>query len=76
MSTDEAAAFAAERAIPFFETSAKTADNVESMFLKMAADIKARLALDDVRKAEGEGGRKPLRGVAIKSGRSCPLWFW
>jgi len=41
---DEAKAFADERGIPFLETSAKNATNVEKAFLTMAAEIKNRMA--------------------------------
>lgn len=43
--------FADAQGIPFIETSAKTAANVEEAFLRMAADIKARIA------TQGPSGR-------------------
>ena len=42
--TNQARDFAASLGIPFIETSAKTAANVEQAFLKMTSDIKARIA--------------------------------
>ncbi|KAH3767098.1 GTP-binding protein ypt1 [Pelomyxa schiedti] len=43
VSTEEAQAFADAQGLPFMETSARTAYNVEKAFLKMTADIKARI---------------------------------
>ncbi|XP_062087637.1 ras-related protein RIC1-like [Humulus lupulus] len=43
VSYDTAKAFADEVGIPFFETSAKDATNVEQTFLTMVADIKSRM---------------------------------
>ena len=40
-----AADFAAQLGIPFIETSAKTAANVEKAFLMMAAEIKSRYVI-------------------------------
>ncbi|GER49919.1 RAB GTPase homolog 1A [Striga asiatica] len=44
VSYDTAKAFADEIGIPFMETSAKNATNVEQAFMAMAADIKNRMA--------------------------------
>ncbi|KAL2526976.1 Ras-related protein RABD2a [Abeliophyllum distichum] len=44
VSYDTAKAFADEIGIPFMETSAKNATNVEQAFMAMAADIKTRMA--------------------------------
>ncbi|CAA3005373.1 ras-related RABD2a [Olea europaea subsp. europaea] len=44
ISYDTAKAFADEIGIPFMETSAKNATNVEQAFMAMAADIKTRMA--------------------------------
>jgi hypothetical protein len=42
--TEAAKAFAAEVSIPFLETSAKNATNVEDAFMTMAGEIKKRMA--------------------------------
>ncbi|KAK3008941.1 hypothetical protein RJ639_014024 [Escallonia herrerae] len=44
VSTETAKAFADEIGIPFLETSAKNATNVEEAFMAMAAEIKNRMA--------------------------------
>ncbi|XP_060187910.1 GTP-binding protein YPTM2-like [Lycium barbarum] len=44
VSTETAQAFADEIGIPFMETSAKSATNVEQAFMAMAASIKNRMA--------------------------------
>ncbi|KAE9459369.1 hypothetical protein C3L33_08720, partial [Rhododendron williamsianum] len=44
VSSETAKAFADELGIPFMETSAKDATNVEQVFMAMAAEIKNRMA--------------------------------
>lgn len=44
MDTDAAKDFAAQVNIPFLETSAKNATNVEDAFMTMAGEIKKRMA--------------------------------
>eukprot|EP01105_Mastigella_eilhardi_P027236 TRINITY_DN82_c0_g2_i2.p1 TRINITY_DN82_c0_g2~~TRINITY_DN82_c0_g2_i2.p1 ORF type:complete len:205 (-),score=67.94 TRINITY_DN82_c0_g2_i2:190-804(-) len=55
-----AKAFADGLGIPFLETSAKTATNVEQAFLKMASEIKTRMGV-----STPAGGVKP---IVVKSG--------
>ena len=73
--------FAASLGIPFIETSAKTASNVEQAFLKMTSDIKARVAEQGAGRrggaagAHGGGVRLPPAGVKPKEpagGGGCP----
>ena len=73
-----AKAFADEIGIPFLETSAKNATNVEQAFMTMAAEIKNRMASQPtlnqgpkgatVRPGEGVA-RSPPRATAAKVGR-------
>ncbi|XP_060211003.1 GTP-binding protein YPTM2-like [Lycium barbarum] len=49
VSTETAQAFANEIGIPFMETSAKSATNVEQTFMAMAASIKNRMASQPAR---------------------------
>eukprot|EP01106_Pelomyxa_sp_JSP_P005906 TRINITY_DN1942_c0_g1_i10.p2 TRINITY_DN1942_c0_g1~~TRINITY_DN1942_c0_g1_i10.p2 ORF type:complete len:103 (+),score=9.69 TRINITY_DN1942_c0_g1_i10:244-552(+) len=51
--------YAASLQIPFIETSAKSAENVEAAFLKMASEIKARMGAAIV---------PGSRGMVIKQG--------
>lgn len=51
--------------IPFLETSAKTANNVEKAFLTMAAEIQKRVASDTVQNESSKVGAKI---------NSAPLW--
>ena len=44
MDTEAAKEFAGQVNIPFLETSAKNATNVEEAFMKMAGEIKNRMA--------------------------------
>ncbi|XP_060182115.1 ras-related protein RABD2c-like [Lycium barbarum] len=53
VSTETAQAFADEIGIPFMETSAKSATNVEQAFMAMVASIKNRMA------------SQPARAVAV-----------
>jgi Ras-related protein Rab-1A len=57
--TATAKAFADSMGIPFIETSAKNATNVEQCFLSMARDIKNRLS-------EGPGGDTPTKNQDVK----------
>jgi Ras-related protein Rab-1A len=63
--------FADERGIPFLETSAKNANNVEQAFMTMAAEIKARMGpsavqTDTKKVALGQG-----KAVSGSSGGGC-----
>lgn len=64
--TEEAKAFADERGIPFLETSAKSAANVEKAFLTMASEIKSRMAASHAAADDA----KPAGAVAIGKGES------
>jgi len=66
--TATAKAFADEAGIPFLETSAKSATNVEQAFMAMAAEIKARMAAAPA--AGGAGGPLGARagGATIRPG--------
>eukprot|EP00753_Platysulcus_tardus_P002838 PLAT11949.1.p1 GENE.PLAT11949.1~~PLAT11949.1.p1 ORF type:complete len:206 (+),score=98.11 PLAT11949.1:846-1463(+) len=70
VSTEAAEEFASSLSIPFLETSAKTATNVEKAFMKMAGEIKARMALQPAATAPAGGGTRltPGQGVTVKSG--------
>ncbi|KAL8136370.1 hypothetical protein V2J09_002371, partial [Rumex salicifolius] len=63
-------AFADEIGVPFLETSAKNASNVEQAFMTMAAEIKKRVASQPA----GNTARPsavPLRGQPVNSNSSC-----
>jgi Ras-related protein Rab-1A len=68
--TEEAAAFASERGIPFLETSAKSATNVEKAFVTMAGEIKGRMQAQPAAVAAGAGKDTvtPGRGERIGGG--------
>jgi len=51
--TNQAKSFAESMGIPFIETSAKNATNVEECFISMARDIKNRLA--DIQETPKDG---------------------
>lgn len=67
-----AKSFADEIGIPFLETSAKNATNVEQAFMTMAAEIKSRMASQPI-----PGGKtdrdKPLQlnGKSVKTEKGC-----
>ncbi|KMT01694.1 hypothetical protein BVRB_9g211500 [Beta vulgaris subsp. vulgaris] len=70
VSYETAKAYADEIGIPFLETSAKDATNVEQAFLTMTEDIKKRMATQP-----GAGGDKPstvqIRGQPVNQSSSC-----
>jgi len=70
---EEAKAFADERGIPFLETSAKNATNVEKAFMTMAGEIKNRMSLVPQAEAAGSGNVKVDKGEALgkKGGGGC-----
>ncbi|KAB1204124.1 GTP-binding protein YPTM2 [Morella rubra] len=69
VSYETAKAFADEIGIPFMETSAKNATNVEQAFMAMAADIKNRMATQPMNNA-----RPPtvqIRGQPVNQKSGC-----
>jgi Ras-related protein Rab-1A len=62
---EEAKAFADERGIPFLETSAKNATNVEKAFLTMAAEIKNRVAMAPQPEEPGKGSVSVGKGESV-----------
>ncbi|WCJ36414.1 hypothetical protein M5689_017616 [Euphorbia peplus] len=70
VSYETAKAFADEIGIPFMETSAKNASNVEQAFMAMAADIKNRMASQPA----GANTRPPtvqIRGQPVNQKSGC-----
>ncbi|GMH55966.1 hypothetical protein TrST_g5164 [Triparma strigata] len=66
---DAAKAFSDDLGIPFLETSAKSAENVEEAFLTMAGEL---IAIREARGAQGGGGGKvDLRSGGAKAGGGC-----
>ncbi|CAN1286418.1 Ras-related protein RIC1, partial [Linum perenne] len=72
VSYDTAKAFADEIGIPFLETSAKSATNVEDAFMTMASEIKKRMATQPAMNAT-RPTTVPIRGkpVTNQSGNCC-----
>ena len=68
-----AQAFAEEIGVQYIETSAKNATNVEEAFMKMAGEIKNRMAKEGVKVGGASGTIRPGEGrsVAGGSGSSC-----
>jgi len=69
--TEAAKEFAGSVSIPFLETSAKNATNVEDAFMTMAGEIKKRMASTP---STSEGNKKITVGgktEAVKSGGCC-----
>ncbi len=64
-----AKAFADEIGIPFLETSAKSADNVEQAFMTMAQEIKKQMASQPAMNSKPNTVR-PGEGRALPSGKS------
>ncbi|KAM7272891.1 hypothetical protein ACFE04_027555 [Oxalis oulophora] len=70
VSYETAKAFADEIGIPFMETSAKSATNVEEAFMAMSADIKTRMASQP----SANNGRPPtvqIRGQPVNQKSGC-----
>lgn len=65
---NHAAEFAGQLGIPFIETSAKTAANVEKAFMIMAGEIKNRVSAAPPVKTTGGGG-----GVKLTPGSTAPV---
>nr|KJB51365.1 hypothetical protein B456_008G213500 [Gossypium raimondii] len=72
VSPEAAQAFADELGIPFMETSAKNATNVQQAFLAMAADIKNRMASQPA-SSTGRPSMVQIKGKPVnqKSGGCC-----
>ena len=74
VSTEEGKELADSLGIPFMETSAKTSANVEQSFLRMAAEIKSRVAVSTSKAAPpANKGQQLSSGKAInsKKGQGC-----
>jgi Ras-related protein Rab-1A len=66
-----AQAFAEEIGVQYIETSAKNATNVEEAFMKMAGEIKNRMAKEGVKVGGGAGGTiRPGEGRSVAGGSS------
>ena len=66
MDTEAAKEFAGQVNIPFLETSAKNATNVEQAFMTMAAEIKTRMASQP---ALNQGPK----GATVRPGEGRPV---
>jgi hypothetical protein len=64
-------AFADEIGIPFLETSAKNATNVEQAFMTMAAEIKNRMASQPALSSTSKPNNVQLRGQTIPQKSGC-----
>jgi Ras-related protein Rab-1A len=64
--THMAKEFADSLGIPFLETSAKNSTNVEEAFIKMATDIKARVAAQGPGAGRAGGVKLPAGGGPVK----------
>ncbi|KAE9451585.1 hypothetical protein C3L33_16510, partial [Rhododendron williamsianum] len=71
VSYDTAKAFADEIGIPFMETSAKNATNVEQAFMAMSADIKDRMASQPAMNAKPSTVQIRGQPVGQKSSGCC-----
>lgn len=69
MSYNEAKAFADELGIPFLETSAKDATNVEQAFYSLASEILKRVSSQPTEKSGPT--IKPGAGVAVNQKSGC-----
>uniref|UniRef100_A0A0D9VJ01 GTP-binding protein n=4 Tax=Oryzinae TaxID=1648021 RepID=A0A0D9VJ01_9ORYZ len=70
VSSETAKAFADEMGIPFMETSAKNATNVEQAFMAMAASIKDRMASQPAA-ANARPPTVQIRGQPVNQKSSC-----
>ncbi|KAF2946147.1 hypothetical protein DAI22_02g270400 [Oryza sativa Japonica Group] len=70
VSSETAKAFADEMGIPFMETSAKNATNVEQAFMAMAASIKDRMASQPAA-ANARPPTVQIRGQPVNQKTSC-----
>jgi len=65
-----AKAFADEIGIPYIETSAKSASNVEQAFMTMAAEIKNRMAREPAMGSKPANTIRPGEGKSIATQKS------
>jgi Ras-related protein Rab-1A len=65
-----AKAFADEIGVPYIETSAKNATNVEQAFMTMAAEIKNRMAREPAANRPGGNTIRPGEGKSIAPSKS------
>ncbi|KAK2983841.1 hypothetical protein RJ640_008517, partial [Escallonia rubra] len=70
VSYETAKAFADEIGIPFLETSAKNASNVEEAFMTMAAEIKKRMASQPAMNAN-KPATVQMRGQPVSQNTGC-----
>jgi Ras-related protein Rab-1A len=70
VSTDDASAFAKSHNIPFLETSAKSAHQVETAFLRMAAEIKKRVASQPT-VSQARGNKVIVGGSDVSGNSGC-----
>jgi Ras-related protein Rab-1A len=70
--TEEAAKFAEEMGVELLETSAKTADNVQESFMRMAHQIKERMVASPDEKRK-DSAIRPSRGQPKKKKGGCSL---
>ncbi|CCW65396.1 unnamed protein product [Phytomonas sp. EM1] len=68
--TELAESFAKDFGIPFLEASAKNSTNVEEAFVKMATDIKNRLAMSGASGADSRQQNRPDMRKAIPESKS------
>ena len=66
----DAEEYARSSSMPFLETSAKNADNVEAAFLTMASSIKSRVAKAPAPSAGGTGAKVTMSGADISGTKS------
>lgn len=73
VSTEEAQEFADELGLEFLETSAKNAMNVEKAFMRMAAQIKDRVASQPTPSPIGGGSKNDvnLTGKSVGESKGC-----
>lgn len=70
----DAEEYSRSSSMPFLETSAKNADNVEAAFLTMASSIKNRMASAPAPSSSGAGAKVTMSGADIsgnKQGGGC-----
>jgi hypothetical protein len=71
VTTGEGDALAKEYQIPFYETSAKQALNVDTAFLTIATQVKDRILSEGGGSVAGNGGQKLTPGKPEKASGGC-----